>query len=306
MVVHRILAASLGIDEPLNEESESIDMIAQHCNDRKLAAKRASELSDEMFFGIFVRECGPLEEDGVVLNVMDRSFDVLVPKLGVVKRVYPKFCPGVTGFEFGKGEKGKPPELSLRWSVKLKSNDTTYEGDEVIKIFSQVRVILTTETETETKTTKPFKVVVKLAPKLKCEHEYYISSSPATRTSMKIIRGTDNNPSDSGLPNPSDQVRKKLFDSVQDLNKAQSSEIPLHCKEENGFIAKQETPGAEACDSDDVIVESEEDTIKLPNAIEPVVAGSIVVAEEETSTLSTANNEFSTTADDESDDVIVE
>ena len=30
------------------------------------------------------------------------------------------------------------------------------------------------------------------------------------------------------------------------------------------------------------------------------------MAEEETSTLSTANNEFSTTADDESDDVIVE
>ena len=337
LVVHRILAASLGIDEPLNEESASIDMIAQHCNDRKLAAKRASELSDEMFFGIFVRECGPLEEDGVVLNVMDQSFDVLVPKLGVVKRVYPKFCPGVTGFEFGKGEKGKPPELSLRWSVKLKSNDTTYEGDEVIKIFSQVRVILTTETETESKTTKPFKVVVKLAPKLKCEHEYYISSSPATGTSMKIIRDTDNNPSDSGLPNPSDQVRKKLFDSVQHLNKAQSSEIPLHCKEGNGFIAEQQTPGAEACDSDDVIVESEEDTIKLPNvidgfiaeqetpgaeacdsddviveseedrnAIEPVVAGSIVVAEEETCTLSTANNEFSTTADDESDDVIVE
>lgn len=304
LVVHRILAASLGIDEPLNQESDIIDMIAQHCNDRKLAAKRASELSDEMFFGVFVRECGPLEEDGVVLNVMDQSFDVLVPKLGVVKRVYPKFCPGVRGFEYVKGEKGKPAELSLHWSVRLKSNNTTYEEDQVIKIFSQVRVILTTETETETKTTKPFKVVAKIAPKLKGEHEYYISSSPATGTSVKIIKGTDNNPSDSGLPNPSDQVRKKLFDSVQDL-KAQSPEVPFQCKEENRFIAEQETQGAAACDSDDVIVESEQDNA-IENAMEPVVAGSIVVAKEETSALSNANNEFSTTADDESDDVIVE
>ena len=117
IVVHRLL----GIDQPLNQEQAIVDMIAEHCNDRKLAAKRASELSNELFFGIFMRESGPLEEDGMVLNLMDQSLDVLVPELGVVKRVYLRFCPGVKSFTFTKGVKGKPAEMCLRWSVKLKA-----------------------------------------------------------------------------------------------------------------------------------------------------------------------------------------
>ena len=35
-----------------------------------------------------VQECGPLTENGMVMNVLDHSFDVLVLKLGVMKRVY--------------------------------------------------------------------------------------------------------------------------------------------------------------------------------------------------------------------------
>ena len=36
----------------------------------------------------FLQECGPLEEVGMVMEVLDRSFDVVVLRLGVVKRVY--------------------------------------------------------------------------------------------------------------------------------------------------------------------------------------------------------------------------
>lgn len=46
-------------------------MIVEYCNDCKVVVKWVGELSDEMFFGIFVCESGFIEEDGVVLNVMD-------------------------------------------------------------------------------------------------------------------------------------------------------------------------------------------------------------------------------------------
>lgn len=35
-----------------------------------------------------LQECGPLEESGMVMGVLDKAVDVLILKLGVVKRVY--------------------------------------------------------------------------------------------------------------------------------------------------------------------------------------------------------------------------
>lgn len=284
IVVHRLLAASLGIDQPLNQEPAIVDMIAEHCNDRKLAAKRASELSNEMFFGIFVRESGPLEEDGMVLNVMDQSLDVLVPELGVVKRVYLKFCPGVKSSTFTKGVKGKPAELCLLWSVKLKTTDGTYEEEQDVKIFNQVRVILTTESETESKNSQPFKVMAKLVPSLKCGDEYYVPSTPAVDKSLTKKKAVSSS-AEAGPPNTSEDVRRKLFDSEQKSKVSHGSDVtaePKRADDVNPVNGKCEQDETASRDSDDVIVEYEEDeTSKLPN-------------------------EATNFADDDSDDVIVE
>ena len=281
VVVHRLLAASLGIDEPLNQGPDGIDMIAGHCNDRKLAAKRASELSNELFFGIFVRESGPLEEDGMVLNVMDQSLDILVPQLGVVKRVYVKFCPGVKSFEFTKGEKGKPAEIRLRWSVKLKSGDEPYEEEQILKIFHQVRLILTTESQTENKRANPFKVMGKLVPKLACGDEYYIPSTSADHKtdgkknavcSSKTVHG----PISANI-RAADDIRKKLFESEREPEGPRTSE-------QGSEICHREAAEIESHSSDDVIVESEEEASALPNG----------------------NDKSTKATEDNSDDVIVE
>ena len=281
VVVHRLLAASLGIDEPLNQDPDVIDMIAGQCNDRKLAAKRASELSNELFFGIFVRESGPLEEDGMVLNVMDQSLDILVPQLGVVKRVYLKFCPGVKSFEFTKGEKGKPAEIRLRWSVKLKSGDEPYEEEQILKIFHQVRLILTTESQTENKRANPFKVMGKLVPKLACGDEYYIPSTSADHKtdgkknavcSSKTVHG----PISANI-RAADDIRKKLFESEQEPEGPRTSE-------QGSEICHREAAEIESHSSDDVIVESEEEASALPNG----------------------NDKSTKATEDNSDDVIVE
>ena len=285
VVVHRLLAASLGIDQPLHQEPAIVDMIADHCNDRKLAAKRAGELSAEMFFGIFVRESGPLEENGTVVNVMDQSLDVLVPELGVVKRVYMKFCPGVKSYTFTKGEKGKPAELRLLWSVKLKSNDVIYEEEQELKIFNQVRVILTTESETETKTANPFKVMAKIVPSLKCGDEFYIPSTPAAEKSVKKKSATGNS-GEAGLPpNTADEVRKKLFDSEQEQQVSRGSDVTVEtdkAHDVNSLLVSHKSNEEETASrgSDDVIVE-EDEASKSPS-------------------------EGTNLADDDSDDVIVE
>ena len=281
VVVHRLLAASLGIDEPLNQDPDVIDMIAGQCNDRKLAAKRASELSNELFFGIFVRESGPLEEDGMILNVMNQSLDILVPQLGVVKRVYLKFCPGVKSFEFTKGEKGKPAEIRLRWSVKLKSGDEPYEEEQILKIFHQVRLILTTESQTENKRANPFKVMGKLVPKLACGDEYYIPSTSADHKtdekknavcSSKTVHG----PISANI-RAADDIRKKLFESEQEPEGPRTSE-------QGSEICHREAAEIESHSSDDVIVESEEEASALPNG----------------------NDKSTKATEDNSDDVIME
>lgn len=272
VIVHRLLAASLGIDQSLNQDPAIVDEVAEHCNDRKLAAKRASELSNELFFGIFVRESGPLEEEGMVLNLMDQSLDVLVPELGVVKRVYLKFCPGVKTFTFTKGVKGKPAEMCLLWSVKLKTTDATYEEEQELKIFSQVRVILTTQSETESKTSQPFKVMAKLVPSLKCGDEYYVPSTSGGDKSLKKKEAASSY-AEAGFPNTSDDVRRKLFDSEQKRQVSCGSDVPAESKRGadvnfvNGKCDEHETASR---DSDDVIVESEEEIdeeSKLPNEV---------------------------------------
>ena len=76
-----------------------VEKAAKHCNDRRLAAKKAGEASAELFLALFIAECGPLNRVGVVTDVKDHAVDVLVMEMGVTKRVYMDRC-GVTRYSF--------------------------------------------------------------------------------------------------------------------------------------------------------------------------------------------------------------
>ena len=69
-----------------------VEKAAKHCNDRRLAAKKAGEASAELFLALFIAECGPLNRVGVVTDVKDHAVDVLVMEMGVTKRVYMDRC----------------------------------------------------------------------------------------------------------------------------------------------------------------------------------------------------------------------
>ncbi|KAI6063047.1 DIS3-like exonuclease 2 isoform X1 [Aix galericulata] len=139
VLVHRLLSASLGASAPIKLEKNALQRQADHCNDRKMASKRVQELSADLFFAIFVRECGPLESEAMVMGVLNEAFDVLVLKFGVQKRIYCNALP-LLGFHFQKV--GRKPELTLMWEPEKPEQESV---SQVITIFTLVEVVLKSE-----------------------------------------------------------------------------------------------------------------------------------------------------------------
>ncbi|VDN00888.1 unnamed protein product [Thelazia callipaeda] len=137
ILVHRFLSAALGYSPAPGLTVKEVESIANHCNCRKQTARTVSEASDDMFFGVFIRECGPLTECAVVLQVSDASFDVLIIKYGVLKRVYtnrlrmarePRYIEGAC------------PSLILYWDSSCDGSNSTIE--QVISMCTIVEAVL--------------------------------------------------------------------------------------------------------------------------------------------------------------------
>ncbi|XP_059559542.1 DIS3-like exonuclease 2 isoform X3 [Myotis daubentonii] len=139
VMVHRLLAATLGYRELPDVEPSVLQKQADHCNDRRMASKRVHELSTSLFFAILVKESGPLESEAMVLGVLNQAFDVLVLRYGVHKRIYCNALP-LRSHHFRRV--GKKPVLTLVWDPE----DTEREPvQQVITIFSLVEVVLRAE-----------------------------------------------------------------------------------------------------------------------------------------------------------------
>ncbi|XP_062987830.1 DIS3-like exonuclease 2 [Elgaria multicarinata webbii] len=136
IVVHRLLSASLGSGSAPWMKEADIQKQAEHCNDQKMASKRVQELSADLFFAVFVKECGPLESEAMVMGVLNEAFDVLVLRFGVQKRIYCNALP-LVGFQFQKV--GKKPQLTLMWAPESQEREAEQQ---VISIFSLVEVVL--------------------------------------------------------------------------------------------------------------------------------------------------------------------
>ncbi|KAI0221721.1 DIS3-like exonuclease 2 [Lamellibrachia satsuma] len=135
VMVHRLLAAAIGCGGATPLTKDTARKRCVQCNTKKQTAKRVQDLSNDLFFAIFVKECGPLEETGMVMEVLDRSFDVVMLRLGVVKRVYCEKLP-LVNHSFKKGGK---PVLTLKWAT----DDThTHVVEQPISIFSVVTCVL--------------------------------------------------------------------------------------------------------------------------------------------------------------------
>ena len=54
VLVHRLLAASLGYCEETQRDFRMLQAISENCNDKKYGARVCSERSSEMFFALFI------------------------------------------------------------------------------------------------------------------------------------------------------------------------------------------------------------------------------------------------------------
>jgi len=160
LVVHRQLAATLNDKsdmEAMKADADLLEVQAKMCNDRKSMAKQAGDLSIKLFFKLFVKSFGPLESNGMVLDIHDHSLDVLSMEYGVVKRVYIDAAP-VLSYKYGEkdapGGNQKQFNIKLKWPIELNKDakpcgteppryESSGEGIErEYKIFSQINITL--------------------------------------------------------------------------------------------------------------------------------------------------------------------
>ena len=96
-MVSSFLTTASGVEAPLNPingaqpalvyDRRTVSIVAEQCNRRKLNAKRAQEQSDRVYLCALLRS-KPLVEPAVVIDMGERSIDVLIPRLGVEKRIF--------------------------------------------------------------------------------------------------------------------------------------------------------------------------------------------------------------------------
>ncbi|XP_042560492.1 DIS3-like exonuclease 2 isoform X2 [Clupea harengus] len=137
VIVHRLLAASIETGPRLGLTGEEVQKQATHCNDKKTSSKRVQELSSELFFSVFVKESGPLESEAMVMGMLDQSFDVLVLRYGVQKRIYCNSLEGLESYNYRKV--GKRPEMTLVWAAEDPEVGSTRQE---LSVFTLVEVQL--------------------------------------------------------------------------------------------------------------------------------------------------------------------
>ncbi|XP_045119131.1 DIS3-like exonuclease 2 isoform X2 [Portunus trituberculatus] len=136
VMVHRLLAATL--DPPAavpRLAAARLGRTCEHCNDRKRAAKTVQEASGELHLGQLVRRVGELPQPAAVVQVLDRSFDAVLLRLGLVRRVYTDPLP-LTTMAFTKQD--GQGTLTLHWRPEGGRPATTQR----ITLLSTVEVVL--------------------------------------------------------------------------------------------------------------------------------------------------------------------
>ncbi|XP_014280331.1 DIS3-like exonuclease 2 isoform X2 [Halyomorpha halys] len=131
IIVHRILTACLGLTPMPAWDADKINKFASVCNRKKYCAKRANELSCDMFRILYFKSIQTLIAEAVVLQVTSFGIHVIVPSLAYVARI----C-----YEDLEDIKYTVRNKEMNTLVKI-----TWPGLEEVqelKIFSKVKVLL--------------------------------------------------------------------------------------------------------------------------------------------------------------------
>lgn len=84
----RLLAASLKYRTNPKWEVDKVCMTAAQCNKQKYNAKKAGELSTELYTLKYIEMHSPLVTDAVVVDVREKYIDVIIVAMGLNRRIF--------------------------------------------------------------------------------------------------------------------------------------------------------------------------------------------------------------------------
>lgn len=129
IIVHRLLELSIEKQQCLIP-SEEMEQIATRCNERKQGARAAQEQSTFIYLCSYIKNKktetkNPSFFKGYVFGIMDQSFEVYIPAIGIEKRIYCRDCVGDEGFQYHSDVN----EIDLYWKSDQRSNQRSDRRD---------------------------------------------------------------------------------------------------------------------------------------------------------------------------------
>jgi DIS3-like exonuclease 2 len=86
VLVHRLLQATIDGQDAVDKfplDAVRLNDMCEHCNDKRLASKKAQERCDVVFLALYLRQNPIKSALGVVMSLGNSAFTVFVPSLGV-------------------------------------------------------------------------------------------------------------------------------------------------------------------------------------------------------------------------------
>lgn len=184
IIVHRQLSVALGYEKETNEDIMTLRLMADECTKRKISSKLISEVSQKLYFNLFIQRAGFCELLACVTRIYDQSFDVILVDYNQTGRVYlDKIKAHLIDFKFesfsgvkrlvlnwkspskktkknkSKKNKSKPAEneeqLNCRLNMEtrrnltnnneMRINEPMIDGRQIIEVFDVIRVIVTVD-----------------------------------------------------------------------------------------------------------------------------------------------------------------
>ncbi|XP_022829805.1 DIS3-like exonuclease 2 [Spodoptera litura] len=137
IMVHRLLAASLNYRETPKWNVDKVRMIASQCNKQKYNAKKASELSTEMYTLKYIERKSPVVTDAAVVEVREKYIDVIIIAMGLNRRIF--FNNDFPGkYQCIKNDCAKLSKMEITWNAV----NNLPQVKQVIQVFSILQVEL--------------------------------------------------------------------------------------------------------------------------------------------------------------------
>ncbi|CAH2091180.1 unnamed protein product [Euphydryas editha] len=136
IMVHRLLAASLSYRDLSTWDVDKVCMIAAQCNKQKYNAKKAGELSTELYTLKYIELYSPIFTEAIVVEVGEKYIDVIIVAMGLNRRIF--FNNDFPGeFKCIKNDAGKKlSKMELTWNA----TDDLPIVTQVIEVFSTIQV----------------------------------------------------------------------------------------------------------------------------------------------------------------------